>query len=243
MFKSLRLGIALLVVLALASCGGSEYQKYSLDQVIKTLPENQPWSIILYDMNVEGSFFKEYQHKYKVILEGDSLPTSQETEWYAVSKNEFRANVDNMGMEIAHRDRNGKLHKSVNPPGYSNYVGNSRYGRWNQRNGTSFWEFYGQYAFMSSMFNMMAYPVRRSYYDDYYTNYYNTGRSYYGPTNNGSYYYGTYSKYNNSQNNSSRWHSRSANSRYAERVSSRTSRSSSRYGSSSSRSRGGGFGK
>ena len=137
---------------------------------------------------------------------------------------------------------NGKLHKNASPPGYNNYVGNEKYGQWENRGGNSFWAFYGQYAFMSSMFNMMTYPVRRSYYNDYRGGYYGTGRSYYGPrTTGGSTYYGTNSAYNKSSKPNSSW-SRNTSS-FKNRVAGRTSRSSSRYGRSSSRSRGGGFGK
>lgn len=250
MLKTIYSFAAVLLLVFLSACGGggsSEFQKATLDTIIRDLPDKQPWSIILYDMNVDGTFFKEYQHRYKIItqnIEGnDTIPEETLTDWYEVPKSEFNANVDNMGMEIAHRDDKNELHKSVNPPGYGNYVGNTRYGHWVQRDGGSFWEFYGRYAFMSSMFNMMTYPVRRTYYDDYYTNYYRTGRSYYGPVTNGRAYYGTYSDYNRRQNTSSRWHSRSSNTRYAQRVNDRVSRSNSRYGSGSSRSRGGGFGK
>lgn len=248
MLKTMYSAAALLLLVLMSACGGGkEFKKSTLDTIIRDLPDNKPWSIILYDMNVDGTFFKEYQHRYKIITQkitnGDTIPEEEITDWYEVPKNEFNMHVDNMGMTIAYRDKSNELKKNVVPPGYANYVGNPRYGQWVQRDGNSFWEFYGKYAFMSSMFNMMTYPVRRTYYDDYYTNYYRTGRSYYGPTTNGRSYYGTYSDYNRRQNTSSRWHSRSSNSRYAQRVSSRVSRSSSRYGSGSSRSRGGGFGK
>lgn len=239
-----RLNILLLTVLAIAlsSCGGKDFKKNPVDLLIKDMPTGSVFSIILNDMDVEGSFFKTYKHQYKVIEEkAEGKPEEYVTGWFEVSKRTFERHGDNMGMEIASRGEDGKLVKSVSPPGYNNYVGNTRYGRWENRGGNSFWAFYGQYAFMSSMFNMLSYPVRRSYYDDYRTNYYGRGRSYYGPTVNGSPYYGTYSKYNTSSRSNSRW-SQNTNS-FRNRVNSRTSRSGSRYSSSSSRSRGGGFGK
>ncbi|MEM6831957.1 MAG: hypothetical protein AAF551_15710, partial [Bacteroidota bacterium] len=134
-------------------------------------------------------------------------------------------------MEIAARDSTGKLSKAVTPPGYSNYVGNPRYGSWQSNgNGGSFWAFYGQYAFMSSMFNLFAYPARRSYYDDWRGGYYGRGRSYYGPTSGGTSYYGTNSNYTKSKNPSSSWNSRSSS--FKNSVRNRVSRSSGKSGSS-----------
>ncbi|MEL6561554.1 MAG: hypothetical protein AAFQ94_25420 [Bacteroidota bacterium] len=242
----------ILIGIALVSCGGSKkFKKNPIDDIIKELPTDKPYSIILNDMDVHGSFFEHYFHQYKIIKSdsavqmGDSivyLPTVTTTDFMEVSESYFKLHADDMGMEIAARDENGKLSKSTNPPGYSSYVGNPRYGRWEQRGGNSFWAFYGQYAFMSSMFNMMAYPVRRSYYNDWRGNYYGTGRTYYGPTSGTSgRYYGTGSTYTRSTRPNSTW-SRN-NSRFKDKVRSRTSRSGSRYSGSSSRSRGGGYGK
>jgi len=243
--KNLFFGMALTIMM-MSSCGGGSYKKSPLDVLIRDLPSDQPFSIILYDMNVDGNFFKDYYHKYKIIEEQeDETTTERITDWMEVSEEEFQRNLNNMGMEIAARTREGKLSKSAAPPGYHNYVGNQKYGRWRERNGTSFWEFYGQYAFMSSMFNMMSYPARRSYYNDWRGNYYGTGRSYYGPrTSSGQRYYGTNSKFNQSSNKNSAWSRRSSRtSAFRNRVNQRTSRSGSRSSRSSYRSRGGGFGK
>jgi len=221
----------------LISCGGDKFQKSKVDELIRDLPEGRIFSVILHDMDVQGNFFETYHHQYKVIQENNSGEVDAlTTEWLEVGKTEFNQHVNNMGMEIAARDSTGKLSKAVAPPGYNNYVGNSKYGRWENRGGSSFWAFYGQYAFMSSMFNMMAYPVRRSYYNDYRGSYYGTGRGYYGPTSGGRSYYGTNSAHGQSTNPNSTW-SRNRSS-FKQRVASRTSRSS-----GGARSRGGSFGK
>lgn len=235
-----------LITSFLLGCGSKEFKKSPLDEIIKDLPSDEVYSIILFDMDVKGNFFESYFHKYKIIRGSDANNISEiETDWKEVGEKEFKNYVNDMGMEIAARDSTGKLTKNVAPPGYNNYVGNPRYGQWNNSGGSSFWAFYGQYAFMSSMFNMMAYPARRSYYNDWRGNYYGSGRRYYGPTDSGSgrsggRYYGTNSQYNRNSNPSSSW-SRN-NSSFKNRVASRTGRSSSNR-SSSSRSRGGGFGK
>ena len=253
--RYLLLPIALFI---LSGCGGGrereKFFKNPTDVLVRDMPPDQVFSIILYDMNVEGNFSERFYHQYRIIEEKESgKPEERTTEWMQVSENYFRQHQDDMGMELVSRGEDGKLIKAASPPGYNNYVGNEKYGQWKTHSsgGYSFWEFYGQYAFMSSMFNMFSYPVRRSYYDDYRGNYYGRGRSYYGPsTASGGSYYGTNSGYNRSRgattwsNNNSNFKNRvNRRTSRSSTSSSRTSRSSSRYRGSSSRSRGGGFGK
>jgi hypothetical protein len=232
-------------LIGLSSCGGdSRFEKTPVDMMIKEMTNVPKFTIMLYDMDVEGTFAKTYKHQYRIIKEKDSLPVEEITGWYEVSEDFFQRHQNDMGMEIASK-KDGKITKNVAPPGYSNYVGNQQYGQWVQKNGTSFWEFYGQYAFMSSMFNMFSYPVRRSYYDDYYGNYYRSGRPYYGPKTSGGHYYGTYSNYTQKSRPNSTWYS-TKNQSFRDKVRNRVSRSSrsgSRYNGSGYRSRGGGFGK
>ena len=68
-------------------------------------------------------------------------------------------------MEIASK-QDGKVTKTVAPPGYGSYVGNQRYGHWTQRNGSSFWAFYGQYRLMSDLLGMGG-PIYRNNYGAY----------------------------------------------------------------------------
>jgi hypothetical protein len=241
-------------VLFLVSCGGGkEFTKSPVDILIRDMSSEPIFSIILYDMDVEGNFSKTYKHQYQIITEKDSIPQERLTDWYTVSKDFFTYHENNMGMEIASKGRDGKVSKGASPAGYSNYVGNPQYGQWKQRDGGSFWEFYGKYAMLSSMFHMFSYPARYSYWNDYRSNYYGRGRSYYGPTTGGRSMYGTYSNYNQKTRPNSRYTRTSAfknkvNSRVQRSSSStsktrstRTSRSSNRYsGSSRSRSFGGG---
>ncbi|NJN27568.1 MAG: hypothetical protein HC819_17130 [Cyclobacteriaceae bacterium] len=225
----------------------SEPIKSPVDELMRDMGDAATFSIVLNDMNTEGSIFKEYFHQYKIIKEdGQGNISEKITDWLPVDEAFFEANLQNMGMEIAAKGSDGKITKGVSPPGYGAYVGNEKYGQWKERDGGSFWEFYGKYALMSSMFNMMAFPARRSYYDDYRGGYYGTGRSYYGPkAGDGSNTYGTNSKYNTTTNKSSKWSSNSANNTFKTGVRTNTpqsSKSGSRY-SNFSRSRSGGYGK
>jgi hypothetical protein len=238
--------VVILFVAIVSRCGsGSEFRKSPLDEIVRDLPRDEVFSIILNDMDVEGNFSKRYFHQYEIIK--GSTPetiTSETTNFLQVSEEEFNRHINDMGMEIAARDSTGKLSKTVAPPGYNNYVGNPKYGRWqSDGSGGSFWAFYGQYAFMSSMFNLLTYPARYSYYNTWRGGYYGTGRPYYGPTAGGTSYYGTNSGYNRSRNPSGAWNNKSSD--FKSRVRSRATRSSGRSSgrSSSYRSRGGGSGK
>lgn len=233
--------ITFLSVLILSSCGGKKYKQSPLDTIIKDLPRDEVFSVILYDMDVRGSVFETYYHQYQIISDDGGDVDEVVTDWHEVSEKEFNRYINDMGMEIAARDSTGKLTKNVAPPGYNNYVGNPRYGHWENRGGSSFWAFYGQYAFMSSLFRMNSYPVSRGYYGDWYGNYRGTDRRYYGPTSGGTSYYGTGSSYSRTSNPSSTWNSRSSS--FRQRVTSRVSKSSSKSSTSSWRSKGGGFGK
>ena len=242
MMKTVKTSFFILFISALFGCGGEKFVKPPIDDIIRDMPTDRVFSIVLHDMDVQGTFVHDYHHQYTIIEEGVSeTPKKSTTGWHQVDKNYFNQHLNNMGMEIASRGEDGKLNKSVNPPGYNNYIGNEKYGHWQQRGGNSFWAFYGQYAFMTSMFRLGSYPVHRSHYSAYRGGYYGTGRSYYGPTTNGRSYYGTNSNYNQTSRASSTWSKN--RSTFKQRVAGRTSRSSSRYGGFSSRSRGGGFGK
>lgn len=233
----------LLLGLVVGCSSSSDYVTSPVDELIKSLDKKKDFTIILYDMDIEGSWSKNYKHKYKIISSGegnDSIPKETKTDWFEVSERFFNIHANDMGMEIAAK-KDGKVSKQTAPPGYSNYVGNSQYGSWKQDNsGNSFWAFYGQYAFMSNMIGLMNGPVYRSGYNDYRTNYRGV-RPYYGS---GTSKYGTFSSASKKMNPS--FHQRvSSNSTFRSRVNNsvsrstttRSTRSGSRYNSGSSRSR------
>jgi hypothetical protein len=232
--------------LACSSSKTDKYQETALDKLVKQKMNEKTFSIVLYDMDFDNDKFK---HKYKIITDlTDSVKKKEEiTDWLSVSEEFFLKNQDNLGLELAGKGEDGKIHKIPAPPGYSSYVGNEKYGQWKTDNsGNSFWAFYGQYMFMSSMFNMMASPVYRSGYYDYRNNYYGN-RPYYGSRDaSGNYQYGTYGSttqkssptffernQNKSDNFKSRLQSRVGSSSTRSTTSGQASGSSSRTGSSS----------
>ena len=239
------------------------WKKSPVDELIKQLSDEQNFSIILFDMDANESG-NDYKHQYQILIQKPDTVLEKKTDWKQVDEAFFSRHINDMGMEIATK-KDGKVTKQAVPAGYNHYVGNEKYGRWENRGGSSFWAFYGQYAFMSSMFNMMTY--RRSYWDDYNRGgYYGGSRGYYGPQG-GNPVYGTKSYTSSTTGKNSKWGSKpstfkdrvrskvsrsssqssrfsSSRSKSSSTVSKRTSRSSSRYKSSrSTRSRSGGFGK
>lgn len=190
---SVKMAFMSIFFILIQGCGGS-FQKTPLDRLIQQLDNKPSYSIILYDMDVEGAVFKTYKHKYKIVTIRNEEPDETVTRWYEVSENFFRRHQNNLGMEIATKNDEGKLSKTPSPPGYGNYVGNEKYGHWVQRDGSSFWEFYGKWAMLSSIFNLAGTPVMYRNYNEYDRNY-RGYRPYYGTRDRqGRYKYGTYSR-------------------------------------------------
>ncbi|MEN8137722.1 MAG: hypothetical protein ABFR62_04745 [Bacteroidota bacterium] len=237
--------IIILGIVALQACSSRSFKKSPIDQLITQMDQIKPYSIILQDMDVEGSFSHTYLHKYKIITEdSDGVPQEKTTGWMEVPEQIFALNENNLGMEIVSKNSEGKISKSAAPPGYGNYVGNSKYGEWRTDNsGNSFWSFYGKYMMMSTMFDLMRRPYYRNDYNHYRSGGYYGSRAYYGQkTASGSYRYGTNSDYNRQTRKS--FFERKASKRGWSQSSRRSSSSkATRSRSSRSRSRSGGFGK
>ena len=244
-----------LILVVLAACSSEQkYVKRPVDELVQQLDSVPSFSIVLQDMNVEEEGFSDkYFHQYKIIKQVDSTQFEEElTDYVEVPEREFNAHINDLGMELVSKD-DGKLSKTVAPAGYSNYVGNPRYGAWQSNgSGNSFWAFYGQYAFLSTMLGMGRSPIYQNNYQRYRSDYYGR-KPYYGRTTGGSPRYGTFSRH--TQQTNPNFHRRlSSNNTFKSKVQSSVSRSSSSYGSKSStskprtststyRSRSGGFGK
>lgn len=238
--KTIKLCSLLITTLLLFSCGSErkKYVKSPIDNIITQYIDEQNYTVILADMNYNDSD-DAYFHKYKIIIpknggseENDFNITN--TDWKKVSPIVFEQHQNDLGMTILSK-KNGVLDKKTAPAGYDNYVGNEKYGHWRTDNrGRSFWEFYGQYAFMRSMFGWG--PSYYYYRDDYryYSNYRGRGN-----------YYGRYNTFgtNSYRNKKSTWVNKPKT--FKDRVRSNVKRSSSAlrskgyssnksYGSSSS---------
>ena len=188
-------------------------------------------------MREDGNFFTDYYHKYKTVIGekpngGDSLVFRSEiSDWVKVLELEYENYANYRGMVVASKSADGKVSSDKYAPGYQ-YVGNQRYGHWRtDSHGSSFWEWYGKYAMMSSVFGMFNRPVYRNDWNSY-NDYRRRGAPYYGD---GSFYgsrgnmYGTsgrvtkQSKRNFYQRKLAR--QRASSSRFSDKVRKRVSRS------------------
>ena len=177
------LGIFMLIGF-IACQSGTKKQEYTyieegLDKLVKEKMTDKNYTILLADMDYKEAD-KKFFHKYQVVTLVDSTGSEMTTDWMEVSPVFFQEHENDLGMELASKT-DGVLKKETAPPGYGQYVGNEKYGKWEERpnGGGSFWAFYGQYAFMSMMFRSMGSPSRGSY-TNYNKNYRGTGKKYYG---------------------------------------------------------------
>lgn len=134
---------------------------------------------------------EEYYHRY-VIYEGVN---KTETDWERVSAALFEEHEDDLGMTIISKPlgmfEDEQLAEAM-PQGMAE-VGNPKYGEWKQdATGTSFWQFYGQWAFMNAMLGN-NHRYTRSEWDSWRTDY-RGKQGYYGNQDkDGHTAYGTYS--------------------------------------------------
>ena len=164
--------ITIITALFLFGCGGPPSP---LDEIRAALKGVPTYSVVLDDMREEGDFFKSYYHTYQVIIEEKTTKTA----WREVSEKYFQRYAPFLGMTIWSK-KDGKEGESIGPPGYE-YVGDSKYGRWNRdSSGQSFWVFYGQYRLISDLLG--GGRIYRGSYDTY-NNYRTQGRPYYGTRN------------------------------------------------------------
>lgn len=156
------------------SCSSNELP---IEKIKKALKDSPSYSIILDDMKEDGNFFKNYYHKYRVVQEDDAYTV----DWLEVPADYYKTNESFLGMSLAGK-KDGEQQNSVSPPGYR-YVGDSRYGHWrNDSHGGSFWEFYGKYAFFSSLIGGWYRPIYRNDYNSY-SRYRRNNKIYYGRNN------------------------------------------------------------
>lgn len=151
------------------------------------------WDKILVDMRERGhGNSREYDQEIRAVT--TKLPnaaaktgeTTSDESWHTVSPATYKAEQNDLGMTVAHKDA-GKYDSEANtvpqPAGFA-YVApvgqSNQYGYWNNSGGQSFWVFYGQYALMRDLlFNHSYTPLGRSEWDDYYS-YQRRGQTYYG---------------------------------------------------------------
>jgi len=136
------------------------------------------YSVILEDMRVGGNFFREYEHRYKVVY-AEEQPGSEGlvfrdrlTDWTRVDEDFYRRYDSCLGMTILTEDGGAKASgggsKSACYPAGYRYVGNDRYGSWRSRSTGGYgWVFFPRYSRMGRTFGMPDESIGRSDWDAY----------------------------------------------------------------------------
>ena len=165
--------IAILLILgALIVTAGCGRSPDPVQQVARDLERYPEYSVIIEDLKVEDGFFPDYFLRLQVMTAAGQRTSSgqdtlvyetRKTDWVKVSEEVMARYQHYLGMVVASKTLDGKRSTpgQAYPAGYQ-YVGNSHYGSWG---GGGFWQFYGQYAFMSAMLG--GHRVGRSDFDGY----------------------------------------------------------------------------
>lgn len=206
-----------------------------LERIVRSYANESDFTVLLADMNYQDA---QFQHKYEVIIPNADSVQIEETAWQAVSGTFFKKHRDHLGMEVATKD-NGVVKYLVAPPGFSDYVGNEEYGDWeSDGSGGRRWSFYPRFIYLRPYFYNGYAPANYTNWSQYNT--VGRNRTNYLGTN---YRYGTNTLLSTSRGRNSRWAQVLPSIKNKLQEEQRTSRSSSRYSNSSSRSRSSGFGK
>ena len=191
-----RTTIALVLAsLALALTTGCGRATDPVQRTARDLERYPEYTLIIEDLKVEDGFFPDYFLRMQIMTAaGQRTESGQDTlvyktqmmEWHEVSEGVFARYQNYLGMVVASKTLDGKRSgpRNAYPAGYQ-YVGNSQYGSWG---GGGFWQFYGQYAFMSAMLG--GHRIGRNDYDGYRRDR-ERGRPHYGPVKNGRQTFGT----------------------------------------------------
>ena len=185
-----------LVLASLALTTGCGRATDPVQRAARDLERGYPeYTLIIEDLKVEDGFFPDYFLRMQIMTAAGQRTESgqdtlvyktQMTEWQEVSEGVFARYQNYLGMVVASKTLDGKRSgpRNAYPAGYQ-YVGNSQYGSWG---GGGFWQFYGQYAFMSAMLG--GHRIGRNDYDGYRRDR-ERGRPHYGPVKNGRQTFGT----------------------------------------------------
>ena len=129
----------------------------------------------------------KYFHKYHIVDNGET----SETDWVEVDEELFFANLENLGMDVEVKpygvfEQDKLTHAS--PPGMG-FVGNPRYGRWENQAGGSVWTWVAPYLFYRTLFGN-PWMYNRNEWSTWRSGYYRS-RPYYGSSGPSTPMYGT----------------------------------------------------
>jgi len=145
------------------------------------------WDKVLVDMEVRGfGSSREYDQKIRTVRTHLDATTSDE-QWVSVPEATYDAMHNDLGMAIEQKPAgkyDSEADQVAQPAGFAYMAppsqGSNQYGYWEQRDGQSFWVFYGKYALLRDLlFNRGYRPIDRGDWEGYRTER-SQGHTYYG---------------------------------------------------------------
>ena len=151
------------------------------------------WDKILVDLQDRKSGgSRDYEEKLRLVktqlldASGKKGDTTSTEDWVEVTKANYKANEQNIGMAVAHKPA-GKYDSEADevpePAGFAYMapVGQRNdYGYWDHRDGGNFWVWYGQYALLRDLLWGHSYRPVPSYEWESYRTARGSGQTYYG---------------------------------------------------------------
>jgi hypothetical protein len=157
--------IPFLILGALTSCGGTVIPPNPLMQMRASLNANTAYTVLLLDMNLEGT---QYQHQYRVLeISASNKVKSTLTDWNKVSDDFFALHQDDLGMELMSKNKDGKTNNLVTPPGFTNFIGNVKYGSWSGPDSLSVWKFDSDQQQLEADLGLKDLAVSKAEYSDF----------------------------------------------------------------------------
>jgi len=115
---------------------GREFSK-----IVGEFDANDEFTLILRDMDYRNS---QHYHKYEYVTDTSDVIVHSETGWYDVTPTFFKQHVNHLGLELVHKNGGTKLFGAT-PPGFSQFVGDEKYGSWVDNYGQKEWIYHPEY--------------------------------------------------------------------------------------------------
>lgn len=160
--------VAFIGMVNIFQCGSRSSSQYQyptnrgreFTSIIKEFDANKEFTLILRDMDYKSS---QHYHKYEYVADTSDLIVSSETAWYEVTPTFFRQHVDHLGLQMVHKNGGTKSY-GASPPGFSQFVGNEKYGRWADNYGEDEWTYNADYENLNPVLtDGFSTPTRKVY--------------------------------------------------------------------------------
>ena len=104
MINTVKSSLFIFLIVVLSGCGGKKFIKPPIDDVIRDMPSDRVFSVLLHDMDVKGTFVHEYQHQYTIIEEGTGRFFSTQDKqncWSDIQRHEQVSDMDDLNYRVS----------------------------------------------------------------------------------------------------------------------------------------------